>query len=338
MRRRTFIASSVSGMIAGTVAATVRWVPGASATQPGMADPALEALRAAKRLEASGDARRLMSVYHSDALLVEPSSLKPLTGRAMIVDNARRLASDRKLLYFYYRQPQVLAIGSAALVVSNYESGYSIGGKTVEDSGKSINVVLLGSNPPLIASEVVVPNIYAGSYGALGAALSRPRFGRYPLRALGRPPFRRPTTAGGGENDVLFNLVRRIDAAWVAGNADDLLKLANRSGVFLVGDYSPYYIAGMDEVKEHFADFYKDGKVNSLQELNPTVRIWGDVAAVAFDFDLDYVVGGQQRRSPGRAVYTFARRGTAGVPWAMAACAASHLVITDIGDPYPLPG
>lgn len=338
MRRRAFITSSISAAVGGTVAATVRGVGTAEAAQPQEPGVALATLRTAKHLEITGDFDRLRTVYHPEALRVGPSLIRPLVGRETIVDNARRTTTERQLAYFYYRQPQVVAIGNAALVVSNYEAGYTEGGRTVEDSGKSVNVVLLRPAPPRTALEVLVPNIYAGSYGARGMALARPRFGRFPARALGQPPFTPLTTAGGGENDILFNLVRRINAAWVAGNADDILRLSNRSGVFLIGDYSPYYITGISDVREHFADFYKDGRVNQLQELNPTVRIWGSAAAVAFDFDLDYVVGGQQRRSPGRAVYTFARGGAPGVRWAMAACAASHLVDASVGDPYPLPG
>jgi hypothetical protein len=207
----------------------------------------------------------------------------------------------------------------------------------VEDSGKSTSVVLLGPNPPLIAMEVDVPNIYAGSYGARGTALARPRFGIFPLRALGQPPITAATTAGGGENDVLFNLVKRINRAWVAGNAAEIMRTANRSGVFLVGDYSPFYLSGTEQIREHFDDFYQTSRVHSIQELSPTVKIWGDVAAVAFTFDLDYEINNQRRRAPGRAVYTFVRRGAAGLPWGMAACSATHLVTRDIGDPYPLP-
>jgi hypothetical protein len=327
MHRRTFISSCVSGTVAAAVAhAQPR--PTSSGTK------AVAALAATKQLEASGDIDKLTSAYHSDALMVEPGSLEPNVGRAAIVDNIRKGARLRKLLYFYYRQPETLLIGNAAIVVSNYEAGYDSGGQTVEDSGKTSNVVMVGLNPPLITLEVVVPNVYAGSYGPLGRALTRPHFGLYPLRALGPAPVSQAKTAGGGENDVLFTQVTQINDAWVSGNANDLLRRADKSDVFLLGDYSPFYIAGIADVKQHFADFYRTSKVKFVHAVSPIVKIWGDTAAVAFNFDLDYTVNGTNRRSPGRGVYTFTRRRGS---WVMAACAASHLVVREIGDPYPIP-
>ncbi|HYR07240.1 MAG TPA: hypothetical protein VEQ60_05715, partial [Longimicrobium sp.] len=112
-------------------------------------------------------------------------------------------------------------------------------------------------------------------------------------------------------------------------------------------------------LREHFADFYATGRVTSIQELNPVVRIWGSMAAVAFDFDLDYTINNQQRRAPGRGVYTFVRSGqstrgdgaafggaradaqfaaftaaTQPAQYEMAVCTASHIVGAELGDPY----
>jgi Domain of unknown function (DUF4440) len=341
MHRRDFIASSVSAAVAATVVGGAAAVaPGAAAQSAGAAtaERALSALKAAKQLEARGLADRLRDSFHSDALLVEPSTLQPSLGRAAITESLRKAGQQRKLLYFYYRQPQVLLFGNNALVVSNYEAGYSSEGRTVEDSGKATYVVMLGPNPPLIGAEVLVPNLYAGSYGSLGTALSQPRFGHFPLRALGQAKEAAAASAGGGENDVILKQVRRIHEAWVAGDTEGILKFSNRSGVFLIGDYSPFYITGTEEVRQHFADFYRTSKVNYVRELDPTVRIWGNTAAISFNFDLDYSVNNRTGRSPGRGVYVFTRTGAAGSQWAMAACTASHLVARNIGDPYPLPG
>jgi len=328
MNRRTFIGSCALGTVAATVAR--------SQSRPSSAGArAISALISARRLETQANIDQLRRVYHSDAIRVEPGTLKPSVGRAEIVENIRKSAQERRLLYFYYRQPQVLEVGNLALVVSNYEAGYDDGGKAVEDGGKVTSVVMLGPSQPLITQEAIVPNIYAGGYGALGTALTPPRFGMFPLRALGPNPVE-ASNAGGGENDILFQQVRQINNSWLSGNTNEVLKYANRTGVFLVGDYSPYYITGNDDVKQHFADFYRTSKVNSVRALDPIVRIWGNVAAVAFNFDLDYTINGKTRRSPGRGLYTFARRGALNLPWGMAACAASHLVLRNIGDPYPL--
>lgn len=363
MRRRAFIGSAVSGAVAATVAAAVPKAAKSNSQNTGPA--ALLALNAAKQLEMNGDFERLSKAYHSDSLLVEPGTLQPSVGRAAIRKTISSNAQDRKLVYFHYRQPQVVVFGNSALVVSNYEAAYDTGdGKPAEFTGKSSSVVLLGPKPPLIAQEVMVPNIYAGGYGPMGRALAPTRFGIYPLRALGPEPVA-ATSAGGGESDVLFAKVRKIHEAWVSGNPTAILEYANKSGVFLIGDYSPFYVSGIDDVKQHFADFYKTSSVNFVREMDVTVRIWGDTAAVAFTFDLDYTINGIRRRSPGRGVYTFARGGaalpssqqpiaaagrgafnfarggaTGAAPassWTMASCTASHLVERSIGDPYPVP-
>jgi len=338
MHRRDFVSCCVSGAVVASLPIALA----AQTVGSGRSRKAISALEAAKELEVKDDSARLLKAYHSDALRVDPTTLDAQVGRAAINDSLRKATRERRLLYFYYRQPEFLEVGNSVLVVSNYEAGYDSGGQTLEETGKTSNVVLVGPNPPLIALEVIVPNLYAGSYGALGTALTSRHLGIYPLRALG-PATTEAKSAGGGENDVLYSRVRSINNAWVTGDPEDILKSASKAGVFLIGDYSPFYLSGADAIKKHFADFYKTSKVNSLKSLDPQVRIWGDTAAVYFNFDLDYVLAGKSRRSPGRAAYTFVRGGVAGaVPhgtatsWKMAACAASHLVAKSIGDPYPL--
>lgn len=336
MRRRDFMVSCASGVAAASVVGFMPGVATRSFAETGEGDKAVSALNAAKQLEANGNFGELSKAFHSDAMIVNPNSLQPNLGRAAIVDSMRSNASEQKLLYFYYRQPKVFRAGSAAVVVSNYEAGYSVNGSTVEDSGKTSSVILMGSDPPLIALDVIVPNLYAGSYGSLGTALSPPHFGLYPLRSLGQEAAAEVISAGGGENDVLYSQVRKINSTWVSGDANQLLKLANASGIVLIGDYSAFYVTGSDAIKQHFADFYKTSKVNFVRSVDPTVRIWGDAAVVYFNFDLSYVVNGKNLRSPGRGAYTLTK-GTGGAsPWLASVCAASHIVARSIGDPYPI--
>jgi hypothetical protein len=334
MRRRDFVTSCASGMVAATVVGVTAGVTTRSFAQTSEKDKAVAALSAARQLEVSGNFDQLKKAFHSDAMHVDPSSLQPNLGRAAILDSKRAVAAEQKLLYFYYRQPMVVRAGNSAVVVSNYEAGYDVGGKVVEDTGKSSSIVLMGSDPPLIALDMIVPNLYSGSYGARGTALAPPHFGLYPLRALGQEAATEAVSAGGGESDVLYSQVRKVNSTWVSGDANALLKMANPSSLSLVGDYSPYYITGSDAIKEHFADFYKTAKVNFVRSIDPAVRIWGDSSAVYFNFDLSYVVNGKNLRSPGRGVYVFTKSGGAGAS-VLAHCAASHLVLRGIGDPYP---
>ncbi len=299
MRRRQFLTSCATGLATATIAP----IAAAQNRKKSAGERALSVLGAAKEHQSAGNFEGLQKSLHAEALLVEPGTLKPLAGRAAMV------------------------------VISNYEAGYQSSGETIEETGKSSNVVLGAAGQSQIALEMQVPNLYAGAYGALGTALTSRHLGVFPMRALGEGAT--PGSAGGGEKDALYSTVRRIDGAWVTGNPEEILKSSSKSGVFLIGDYSPFYIAGAEAVKVHFADFYKTSNVKSLKEQDPLVQIWGRVAAVYFDFDLDYNLGGKSRRSPGRAVYTFTKSTGPGGAWAMAACAASHLVLRNVGDPYP---
>src|SRR5215831_964351 len=136
MLRRVFLASCAAGPVALKVA---------EAQQPaGVAARALAALNQLRQAEIAGAADRLASAYHSDAILMDPGILEPAVGRAAIATAARTNTRQRKLLYHYYRQPQVVAVGNSAVVVTNYEAGYDAGGQTVEETGKSSSVVLVG--------------------------------------------------------------------------------------------------------------------------------------------------------------------------------------------------
>jgi hypothetical protein len=329
MHRRDFVALSASGLVAAAVPVRVA----AKAGSDTGAESAISALKALKQLEISGDSNGLQKAFLSDALRVDPSSIEPLVGRAAIIDSMKKSAAERKLLYFHFRQPEADSLGSSVVVVSNYEAGYDVGGQTIEETGKSSHVVIVHSGAPLIALEVLVPNLAAGGYGPLGTSMTGRHLGVFPSRALG-PASGEAKGAGGGENDVLYGEVQKINKAWVSGNPADILKFANKS-VFLIGDYSPFYVAGIDAVKEHFDEFYKTSKVNSLQSQDPVVRIWAGAAAVYFNFALNYNLGGKDRSSPGRAVYTFAQGGTSAGASRLKACAASHVVLRNIGDPYP---
>jgi hypothetical protein len=333
MRRRNFIAGCASGIVAATVLRAENRISGEHAQH-------VAALIACKEHEVSGNVDQFVHDFHTDCLRVEPGTLRPITGRQALADAQTKSSSERKLVYFYYRQPQVVVAGNYGLVICNYEAGYDAGGQIIEESGKASHILLSGGRTPTIALQMEVPNIYHGSYGALGTAITSPHLGIFPVRGLGPQPNADAQGAGGGEKDALYTEVQRINNAWLAGRTNDVLRNASKSGVFLIGDYSPFYITGTNEVKHHFDDFYKTSRVNAIQSQDPTVRVWGDSAAVYFNFNLDYNLGGKPRKAPGRGVYTFTRNTGAkpGAPKALTVCAASHLVNKEVGDPYPQGG
>jgi hypothetical protein len=79
--------------------------------------------------------------------------------------------------------------------------------------------------------------------------------------------------------------------------------------------------------------------VNYIKSYNPVVRVYDDIAAVAFQFDSELVVSGKKIRSPGKGVYVFTNTtsnptSTVSADWAMAGCVETGFVAREIGDPY----
>lgn len=265
---------------------------------------------------------------------MKPTVLQPaVVGKEAIIEVRRRaLEQKRKSVYFYVRQPEVLITGRAALMVSNYEQGEDLDGKLVETSGKAMFMVLQGQKPNLISAQILVPNFNAGTYGPLGTAITGRPFGVYPARALGMAAGE-SQPAGDTLHRQLIANTNRINADWTEGNIDKLLSNYNKEGAFSIGDFGPFYLSGMDAVRKHFEDFYATAKVTYVKALNPIVRVYDEIATVAFQFDSELVVHGRKIRSPGKGVYVFSR--AADADWLMSGCVETSVVAREIGDPYP---
>lgn len=293
----------------------------------------LAAVMALKEAVTSGRLDEASRMYDQRAVIVGPSSLRAIGDRSGIVEHLKKSSQKRRDVYFYFRQPKALRLDSkSVLVVTNYEQGFQSDGNTVEISGKAMYLVIGEGRKWLVGAEVVVPNLNAGSYGPLGTALSAKRtFGVFPTRELAPPSRRTPPPSLTGDEKDLFAATKRINDGWAAGDVNKLLALYNKNGAFSIGDFGPFYVEGLDEVKAHFIDFYKTSKVKSVETLDPVIRVFGNIGVVAFRFDTQLEVSGQVIHSPGQGVYIFVKSNGR---WLMAGCTETSFVFSDIGDPY----
>lgn len=308
-------------------------------------EKAAQVVGALKEAEVKAHIPTLATVYHKEAVLVEPTVLQPaIVGKDAIIEARRRaLEQKRKPLYFYLRQAKVLVTGTgrSALMVSNYEQGEDVAGKLVETNGKAMFTVLQLNDVGLVSGQVLVPNLSAGTYGPLGTAISAKPFGIYPVRAIGQVATQGQLAGSALEKQLIAN-TEQINSDWVEGNIDKLLGNYNMEGAFSVGDFGPFYLSGIEEVRKHFEDFYATAKVTYVKAVNPVVRVYDDIATVAFQFDSELVVHGKKIRSPGKGVYVFSNQIAAATTaptttpdWRMAGCVETSIVAREIGDPYP---
>jgi hypothetical protein len=289
-----------------------------------------------KKRETQRDLSNLRKTLHPEALRVDPAALKPKVGRAMIVESLKQELDKRAPLYFYIRQPKAMVFGQTEITIANYETGVKIDGKTVEMNGKVLYVSELASSSPLICAEVIVPNLNAGAYGSLGTALTPPesQFGIFPYRAVPPPDVQQTSELTNKTEEELYGTVQRINESWAKGDTKRLFEFYNPTGAFAMGDYSPFYLDGMAAVRDHFEDFYRSCKVDYIRSFDPVVRIYGDVALVAYSFDSQLEVSGAKVRSPGKSVYVFTRAANSASSFLLAACDESSIVYREIGDPY----
>lgn len=297
----------------------------------------------AKKHEIRRDLGALHDKLHPEAVRVDPATLNPVVGRSAIIQLLKEETDKRTPLYYYLRQPRTMTFGKTELTIANIETGAKVNGKVVEMNGKALYVATLGGDTPRICAEVIVPNLNAGAYGSLGTALTPPEalFGIFPYRAVPPPDAQRTSELSSKAEAALFTRVKQINESWAKGDTEKLYSFYNPTGAFAMGDYSPFYLDGMQAVREHFEDFYRTSKVDYIREFDPVVRIYGDIALVAYSFDSQLQVSGNKVRSPGKSVYVFTRAGNGNFTAAtdpLAACVESSIVYREIGDPYPTAG
>lgn len=293
----------------------------------------IETLRVLHRSRVSGDEDKLKALYHAEAIRVSPATVRPSVNKIAIFSEFKTARVKRKPLYFYLRQPQVTVTGETSVVVANYEAGTEESGKPVETNGKVVYIMTRDGDAWIVGAEILAPNLNAGSYGPLGSALSSKKvFGIFPSRAIPPPDSVKPPKLRNDTEKLLYQSMEKINKGFVTGDVDKLMANYDTRGTFSIGDFGPFYHSGVDEVRQHFVDFFKTSKMLSIRHFNPVIRVFGSIGVVVFDYDSELEVSGTKIRSPGRAAYVFDLTGPSPT---IRGCTQSALVDVALGDPYP---
>ena len=290
---------------------------------------------AVKRINQSfvkGDLQKLKNYYHPKSLSIGPHALKPLSKEESL-KAIQGFLSAGTMKYLYERNLNIISVNKNSVIVAfNYESGFMAEGELIEQSGKAIYVLGKVNQNWVLQAEVYVPNLTSGSFGAMGNAIkSKDLLGMYPTKQVEmevtkpQPVFREKTEI------ALLEATKRINKAFVNGNVDQIMVNYSKFQGFSIGDFSHVYLFGHNEVKQHFIDFFETGKMQSIDIIQPVIRVFNDIGIVSFIFDSKLTVNGQDIRSPGISVYIFTRDPN-GI-WRMSGCTETSLVDKAIGQP-----
>jgi len=277
-----------------------------------------------------GDLGEIQTYLDDHVIMVGPTTLTPVSSKQAAVTAIRDELSREKRVYFHLRQARSAVIDAEThAVVANYEEGIERQGKLTETNGKVL-FVLVGASPKYrIAAQVVVPNVNAGTYGPMGTAITSRPWGRFPARAVPQPSERDEADLKEPWQRELFELTKKVNATFPKDSVDAMLSFADDKVSIWAGDYGPVYIWGVDEARNHFADFFKTGKMRQIRAFNPVIRNFGGAQFVYFQFEETLEVEGQLKRMPGQATYLY--RAGAGK---LMACTETANVRAEIGDPY----
>ena len=105
---------------------------------------------------------------------------------------------------------------------------------------------------------------------------------------------------------TVWEVVRRINAAWVHSRTDDLRELLHPSMVIVPpGGLGP--VRGQAACIASYRDFTVRAKVLRFEELMPAVDVFGDTAVVTYAFEIFYELEGIWTTAGGSEIFVLTR-------------------------------
>jgi uncharacterized protein (TIGR02246 family) len=114
------------------------------------------------------------------------------------------------------------------------------------------------------------------------------------------------------EQREIWELIRRSNRAWVAGAANEVAALFDEAAV-VVAPGLQGRIAGRDQIVRSYEEYVHHARTHSFEELEHSIDVFGDLAVVAYRFDVRYTLNDEdgERDETGQELLVL-RRGAAG--------------------------
>lgn len=106
--------------------------------------------------------------------------------------------------------------------------------------------------------------------------------------------------------DEIRNLLKKINETWVEGDARQLGQFFHRDMVIFGPDLKKMG-NGRDECVKSYIDFCGNARIMTYKESNFVIDVWGNTAAIVYDFEIGYEMEGKRYDDTGRDLFIFSR-------------------------------
>lgn len=116
------------------------------------------------------------------------------------------------------------------------------------------------------------------------------------------------TTPLSPQQDEAWDVVRRINQAWVLRRTEDLEALLHPA--IVVAPPPPAEpVRGREACIESYREFALEARVLHFEELHPAVEVFGDTAVATYDFAITYEMSGTYTTERGREIFVLTHEG-----------------------------
>lgn len=113
----------------------------------------------------------------------------------------------------------------------------------------------------------------------------------------------------------IWATIRALNDAWTKGNPDDLSQYFHPEMLAITAT-DRHRLDGGAACITAWKSFANAARIHHWKEVDPVIRVYGDSAVVAYDFDMSFGMGGQTVNMAGRDMFFLVREN--GKWWAVA--------------------
>ncbi len=113
----------------------------------------------------------------------------------------------------------------------------------------------------------------------------------------------------------IWTTVRALNDAWTKGNPDGLLQYFHPKMLAITAT-DRHRLDGGPACVAAWKAFANNARIHFWKEIDPVIRVYGESAVVAYDFEMSFDMGGQTVNMGGRDMFLFVKEN--GKWWAVA--------------------